>query len=265
MFQYNDAVKQLIAIAKKEKETLDHEIVLAKARLSEIKENNIKLQSEFSQWRISEEQKFKNDLSKRHNQLIDQENKMNLLVKDLEQRRADLLVKEERYLSVEKDKREMGNARVEIEKMRTNAMNLMAEADRKLSEAKSAMTQANARIEESKKLDEKNNIRNQEFVAREDKLKFDLKNLEMERNHLVELKEFVEPKIKEIKEIEDNILAARKEVEIKHQEIVNKEEENKIALKAMEDKKAKLDRQEQELKAKEDDLRRKTLLLNAGK
>ncbi len=265
MFQLNDAVNQLIAISKKEKETLDHEIVLAKSRLAEIKTNNIKLQSEFSQWKISEEQKFKNDLSKRHNQLIDQENKMNLLLKDLEQRRADLLVKEERYLSVEKDRREIGNSRVEIEKMRTNAINLMSEADRRLSEAKSVIAQSNSKIEEAKKLDDKNNIRNQEFSSREDKINFELKNLDMERNHLIELKEFVEPKIREIKEIEDNINSARKEVEIKHQEVINKEEENKIALKAMEDKKDKLDRQEKEIRSKEDELKRNLLLLDSRK
>ncbi len=238
MIDVHSLVKELNAQAYKEKEVLDHQIVLANDRLNQIKEENVKLQSQFNQWKMAEEQKFKNELSKRHNQLIEQENRMNVLHKDLEQRRADLLVKEERYLNVEKDRQEIGNARVEVEKMRVSAFNLMAEADRKISESKSAMAQAISRIEESKKLDEKNNIRNQEFVTREDNLKFDLKNLDMERNHLIELKD---------------------------QEVVNKEEENKIALKAMEDKKYKLDKQEQEIRSKEDELRRKIVLLDTRK
>lgn len=260
MFEYNEVMTQLATISKKNKEDLDHQVVLATSNLTQLRQEHIRLKGEFNQWKMAEEQKFKNDLSKRHNQLIDQENKMNIFHRDLEQRRADLIVKEERYMNVEKDRNEIGNARVEIEKMRVNALNLMAEADRKLSESKSAMSQSNIKIEESKKLDEKNNVRNQELCTREDKLVFDLKNIDMERNHLIELKEFVEPKIKEIKEIEDNISNARKEIDIKHQEIINKEDEVKVNLKALEDKKNKLDIKEKELNAKEEELRKKLII-----
>lgn len=260
MFEYNSAVQELVRIGKGQKEDLDQQIVLAKSRLSQVKQEQVRLQGEFGQWKITEEQKFKNELAKRHNQLIDQENKMNILHKDLYQRSADLLVKEERFLKVEEDRKAIGNARVEIEKIRVNAMNLTSEADRRISEANSAMVQANIRIEQSKKLDDKNNIRNQELVAREDKLKFDLKNLDMERNHLIELKEFVEPKIVEIKEIEEGIARDKKEVGDKHQDIINKSEENKIALKALEDIKSKLDAREVELRAKEEAFRNKAAL-----
>lgn len=263
MFEYNAAVQELIKIAKSQKEDLDHKIVLATNNLKLLQEEHIRRQGEFNQWRMTEEQKFKNEVSKRHNQLIDQENKMNIFHRDLEQRRADLLVKEERYLSVEKDKNDIGNARVEIEKMRVNALNLMAEADRKISESKSEMAQANIRIEQSNLLDQKNHIRNQELVVREDKLVFDLKNIEMERNHLVELREFVEPKIVEIKEVEDQILSDKKEILEKHQDIINKTEENKVALRALEDKATKLDIRERELRSREDELKRKIAIAKA--
>lgn len=265
MFEYSSAVQELVKIAKAEKENLDQQIVLAKSRLSQIRQEQIKLQGEFNQWKMGEEQKFKNDLSKRHNQLIDQENKMNFLHKDLEQRRADLLVKEERYLKVEEEKMAIGNARVEIEKIRVNALHLMSDGDRKISEANSAMVQANIRIEQSKKLDEKNNIRNQELCVREDQLKFDMKNLDMERNHLTELKEFVEPKIVEIKALEERVAQDKKETEEKHQEIINRAEENKIALKALEDRKLKLDNQERELRSAQDELRRKIIIADTNK
>lgn len=260
MFEYNSAVKELVQISKDNKERIDHEVVIAKSNLSQLRQEHIRLQGEFNQWKMGEEQKFKNELSKRHNQLIDQENKMNILHRDLIQRDMDFKVKEERMMKVEEDRVKIGNDRVEVEKMRVNASLLMAEADRKLSEANSAMSQANIRIEQSKNLDNKNNIRNQELSVREDRLKFDLKNIEMERNHLIELKEFVEPKIKEIKEIEDNILASRKEIEVKHQEIINKSEENVISVKSLEDKKSKLDSRELEIKKKEEELRKKIVL-----
>lgn len=265
MFEYNSAVQELVKLAKAEKDNLEQQIVLAKSRLSQTRQEIIRKEGEFNQWKMGEEQKFKNELSKRHNQLVDQENKMNIFHKDLEQRRADLLVKEERYLKVEEEKNAIGNTRVEVERIRVNANNLMAEADRKLSEAKSAMVQANIRIEQSNKLDIKNVTKNQELAAREDKLAFDLKNLEMERNHLAELKEFVEPKIVEIKDMEENIQNARKEIEIKHQEVINKTEENKIIMKALEDKKALLDKRENEIKSKEEELRRKILIHETSK
>lgn len=265
MFEYNSAIQELVKISKSEKERLDHQIVIAKSNLNQLRQEHIRLQGEFNQWKMSEEQKFRNELSKRHNQLIDQENKMNILHRDLEQRRADLIIKEERYLKVEEDRNAIGNARVEVEKLRTNAMNLMAEADRKFSDAHSAMTQGSLRIEQSKKLDDKNAIRNQELCVREDKLKFDMKNLEMERNHLIELKEFVEPKIVEIKEIEFRTSSDKKEIDVKHQDIINKSEENKIALKALEDKKSKLDIQERELRSREDELKRKIIIADSKK
>ncbi len=260
MFEYNSAVQELIKIAKAKKEELDHQIVLATNNLKLLQEEHIRRQGEFNQWRMGEEQKFKNDVSKRHNQLIDQENKMNIFHKDIEQRKADLSIKEERYMKVEEEKQAIGNARVEIEKIRVNALNLMAEADRKISEARSEMSQASIRIEQSKQLDDKNNIRNQELCVREDKLQFDLKNLEMERNHLSELKEFVEPKIVEIKEIEEQTLRDKKEIVEKHQDIINKTEENKIALRALEDKATKLDIRERELRSREDELKRKVAI-----
>lgn len=257
MFEYNSAVQELVKITKAEKENLDQQIVLAKSRLSQIKQEQIRLQGEFSQWKMAEEQKFKNELSKRHNQLIDQENKMNILHKDLQQRDSDFKVKEERMMHIENERQKIGNDRVEIEKIKGNALNLMAEADRKMSEASSLMSQANTRIAQSTKLDEKNAIRNQELSAREDKLQFDLKNLDMERNHLTELKMFVEPKIAEIKVIQEQIERDKKEIMEKHQDIINKTDENKIALKALEDKASKLDSRERMLRSSEDEVKRK--------
>lgn len=257
MFEYNSAVQELIKITKAEKENLDQQIVIAKTRLAQIKQEQIRLQGEFNQWKMAEEQKFKNDLSKRHNQLIDQENKMNILHKDLQQRDSDFRIKEERMMHIENDRQKIGNDRVEVEKIRVNALNLMAEADRKISEAASLMSQANTRISQSTKLDEKNSIRNQELTVREDKLKFDLKNLEMERNHLVELREFVEPKIAEIKVIEEQTARDKKEIDDKHQDIINKTEENKIAIRALEDKSKNLDARERMIRSTEDEIKRK--------
>lgn len=260
MFQYNSTLAELNKITKDEKAKLDQQIVIAKSNLSQLRQEHIRLQGEFNQWKMGEEQKFKNDLSKRHNQLIDQENKMNMFHKDIEQRKADLVVKEERYINIDKDRNAIGNARVEVEKMRVAAMLLMDEASRKMSEASSATTQSSLQIEQSKKLDQKNDLRNQQLCVREDQLKFDLKNLEMERNHLIELRDFVEPKIKNIKEIEDNILEARKEIDFKHQDVLNKSEENKIIIKSLEDRKIQLDRREMEIRSKEDEVKRKILI-----
>lgn len=263
MFEYNSVVQELVKISKAEKDNLDHQIVLATASLNSLREEHIKRQGEFNQWRMAEEQKFKNEVSRRHNQLVDQENKMQILVKDLQQRQADLLVKEERYIKVEEEKRKIDNARVEIEKIRVAAVALMAEADRKISQADSAVAQSNVHIEKATKLDEKNNLRNQELCVREDKLQADLKSLEMERNHLTELKEYVDPRILEIKQLEEQILLDKKEISEKHQDIINKTEENKVALKALEDKKMKLDAQERELRSREDELKRKILISGA--
>lgn len=260
MFQYNALVQQLSDIAKKEKDKIDHEVVLARSNLSQLRQEHIRLQGEFNQWKMGEEQKFKNDLSKRHNQLIDQENKMNMLHKDLLQRDMDFRVKEERMMKVEEDRIKIGNDRIEVEKMRVHANNLMAEATRKMTEAQSAANQSSMQSEQSKKLDTKNIIRNQELTVREDKLKFDLKNIEMERNHLSELKEFVEPKIAQIKELEEQIARDKKEITQKHQEVINKEEENRIALKALEDRKNKIDRMEMEFRSREDEHKRNVMI-----
>lgn len=265
MFEYNSTVQELVKITKAEKEKLDHEIVLAKGRLSQLRQEHIRLQGEFNQWKMSEEQKFKNDLSKRHNQLIDQENKMNILHKDMQQRSMDLNVKEERVMKVEEERTKLGNDRVEIEKMRVNANNLMADADRKIGEAHSIMAQANIRLEQATKIESKHNIRNQELTVREDKLAFDLKNIDMERNHLSELKEFVEPKINEIKKIEDSTLAAKKEMDDKHQDIINKTEENKIVMRSLEDKKLSLDKREREIRSREEEINRKILIYESKK
>lgn len=265
MFEYNSAVNELIKLSKAEKERLDHEIVLARGRAKEIREENIRNQAQFSQWKIAEEQKFKNELSKRHNQLIDQENKMNIFHKDLQQRSADLLVKEERYLKVDEERKKLANDRIDIERIRVAAHNLMAEADRKISDARSAMSQANEFISKSKDLDNKNAIRNQELCVREDKLAFDLKGMEAERKHLTELREAVEPKIIELNTIQEQIARDKKEISDKHQETMVKNEENTIAFKALEDKKAKLDRLENELRSKEDEIKRKILIADTKK
>lgn len=265
MFEYNSAVQELVKIAKADKERIDHQVVIATSNLSQLKQEHIRLQGEFNQWKMGEEQKFKNDLSKRHNQLIDQENKMSILHKDLQQRDMDFRIKEERMMKVEEERVKIGNDRIEVEKMRVNAAILMADADRKMSEANSAMTQASLRIEQSTKLDNKNNIRNQELTVREDKLKFDLKNLEMERNHLSELKEFVEPKIVEIKQLEESIARDKKEITDRHQEIIGKSEENKVTLKALEDKKIKIDAMDRDLRSREDEFKRKVIIAESKK
>lgn len=263
--EYNETLKQLLTQAKIELDTVNHNLLLAQNNLKLTNESIVRQKNEFDIWKRQKEQEFSNINIQKTNDLVAREHALQKNEENISRRLTDLQTIEVQALGVANEKNQIANDRVEIQKLRVKAEQLMQEAATKMNEANHIINLANNRQKEADDIKTKYDSFNIEMTNREAMLKDKLKEWDLMKKNLDELKLIVEPKIKEIDAREVKFIQREDDLKKKEDDVNRKLVEDKTLFLANEEKEKKLDAKKRELLTKEEEINRKLLLIGAGK
>lgn len=260
MFEYNDAIERLLKQSKEELNILQHNCLLATNQLKQTQEAIQRERSNFEQWKREQEAKHKNDMSLIKNSLDEREHRIKIGEQNYSKRDFDLKQKEVQMMALVEERNKVNNDRIDIEKLRVKANELLQDVNRKSGEATNKSNIVAMREKEIKDIVDSYNTKNQDISHRENILNQRDKEYQENLKNMNELKKTVEPKIKELSFMEENIKKTKEEVTRKEMDILRKIEENKAILRGMEEKDNKLKEKERFLNTKEEEVLRKSLL-----
>lgn len=260
LLDYSSAINQLNVNAKKELEETNNKITSANYQLALLRDKIIKDSNEFESWKRAEKLKFTNDMNKIQNEIIANKNRINNEVLQQERITSDLRTQQTKYESLNQDRIALKEELVKLEGKKIEISDMLKQAESRKSEALSMQNQgamALARASEESEINKQDNIR---LVTMNDQIEKRAKQVEEDIKNHTNLKEFVEPKIRSIKEQQDNLDNSI----IKNTEEISKlqaiMQEEKILLQSVIDKKNQLDKDINSFKSeKEEFLRQKTL------
>jgi chromosome segregation ATPase len=260
LLDYIGAINQLVSIAKKDLEDVKNQILLENVNLMNLKERIIKQTNEFERWKKGEEQKFKDEMNTVRNDILAKQNMVNQHVQQQERITQDLNSQHQRFESLNADKLKLKEELVKIEGQKIQAQDMINDAVRQLSESKSAQNQANMLYQEALAIQEKNKQENIRLSNLNGSLESRAVQIEESAKNLANLKEFVEPKLRSIKEEQDFLNEAKEHNQTKINELLAKIDEEKIILKSLVDRKAEVEKAEKELESKKEEFSRQQIL-----
>lgn len=259
--EFNQAVTELVKIAQQKKDDLDHQCLLAQNHLKQFQEALNKEKMEFDIWKREQRQILQHELDLRNNKCIEKENSLNIASNQIEKRVADLKTIEEKYKGLLDERAKLDADRIEVERIRVRGGDILNEANIKMAQANGIIINFTDKEKILIAKEQKLNDFNLDISKREDVVKVAGLKLEQDMNNLEELKKIVEPKIKEIDAQLLNIEEQKKDIVSREIEIKRRIDEDKVMLRGIEEREMKVKQAERELSAREEDLKRKIILL----
>jgi hypothetical protein len=263
LIDYNGAIQQLIAQSKKELEDIKNQILLENVNSVKLKEKFLKDTQEFERWKRSEEQKFKNLLAEKTNEIIKNKNEIDIHVQQQRQITADLNLQHQKFEGLNAERVKLKEELVRVEGMRIQAIDMIKQAETQRAEVLTQQNNANMALIKAKEIEEIAHQENIRLTNLNDALESRAREIEQKAKDLGNLKEFVEPKLRTITEQQEALEEAKKENDERIAQLQAKIEEEKILFKSVMDKKSEVEKQEKELLSKKEEFGRQQLL--AGK
>lgn len=262
---YNEAAKILLEQTKRDLDEINHKIQLKEIEMTNLDQSIVKKQSEFEQWRRSEEKKHTSEYTKKWNDLVERENRIAKSEIELTNRLANIQQREDVAIKLREKENTLNNERLEIEKIRSDVKLQEHNVGLKQDQLNAIEGNLVNREIESKEIIRKANEINSSLAVREEDIKKQLDNIKASEKNYEKLKDFVEPKIKEIKLKEDEIDKKLKEIKASEDKVIRINEENKSMLAGIETREKKVKDREKTVVQKEEEINRKALLLEIGK
>lgn len=262
---YNEAINELVKIAKQKKDDLDHQCLLASNQLKQIQENLIRERNEFDIWKRQEKERFQQEMNVLHNAIVEKENTINIGISNMESRSRDLKVRETQMVQIEEDKRKLNDERIEIERLRNSAVEKLNEVKQKSSELSSSISSLSYREKEIKDKSIAIEEQNRQLSVREQALIKNKEDMDQKIKNLESLKLIVDPKIAEIDSKTKELQSLKKEMDEQNAEINRRIEEDKAMVRAIEERDMKLKMGERDLASREEELKRAMLVKNVSK
>ena len=258
--EYDDVMKRLIAESKREVAELQHTRETLLIKKTQLEDEIKRQQSQFEQWKRLEEDKMQQAKFKFNNEIIAKEKASEIGELDLKRRSEEIQRREAVGIKIMEKETKLNNDRLEIESLRSQASHLMEEAQRKMSDASSMFSNANQMEAKAKETLNKANVLNDSIVKRENIIAEKEKDMELKTKNLEELQRIVDPKMVELKAIQEKIDIQEKDLVRRESSVEGKMNEERIILKDLEAKEKKLREREKQLDQKEEEILRKALL-----
>ncbi len=257
---YDDVFKRMLEASKVEKENLDHQILLRKNELKLIEESLLRQQNAFEQKKREEETKLAQAKAKWLQEKTNREHALDVLEREYTLRSKEIEDRERKSLVIIDERAKLNADRIEVEKLYNKANELSLIANKKIDEANTKINNASIIEQKVKEKENKANALNSTFNAREEKINEMEKEAKLRLKNIEEVKKAIEPKIEELKLLEDNVNKKSKALAEKEGEVNKLLTDEKALLKGLEEKKAKLEAREKELLQKDETITRKALL-----
>lgn len=260
LLDYSSAINQLNVIAKKELEETKNQINTSNYHLAMLKDNITKQTNEFERWKKSEKLKFDNELNTIKNDIIYKQNLINNEVIQQERITADLRTQQVKFEALKQDQLRLREDLVKLEGRKIEIENLHRQAESIKSSAITSQNQGSMALAKAAEDAERNKQENIRLSALNDSLSQREKKLEEDIRNYQTLKDFVEPKVKDIQEQQQALDKAKVENEATISKLQATMNEEKILLQSVLDKKAQLEKDMKSfVSEKEEYLRNKTL------
>ena len=259
----SSAVSQLNIIAKRELEDTQNKVLLEQANLSQLRERMIKGQNDFESWKKQETQKFNTEMNKVRNYIIAKQNEINLHVQQQGRITEDLHFQQKRFEGLRLQEMALKEELVKLEGQKIQVKDMIKQAEDMKSQALNEINNVNALRQESLNMQEKNKQENIRLSNLNDALEQRGKKIEEDTKNLTGLREFVEPKIRAIKDEQESLDKAKQENQNVIDELNRKISEEKILLQSVLDKKSELDKDMKAFISQKEEFNRQQLL--AGK
>lgn len=242
LFEYNGAINQLITIAKKELEDVKNQINTENYNLAMLRDKRNKDSQELESFKRAEKLKFTNDLTTRQNDIIANQNRINMEVLQQERITADLRTQQTKFETLNQERIALKEELVKLEGKKIEIADMFKQAESMKSSVLASQNQGNMALQKASEEAEKNKQENIRLVQLNDQLEKRAKQIEEDAKNLETLKEFVEPKIRAIKDEQEALDKAK----IENLEYIAKlnqtMQDEKILLQSVLDKKAQLEK-----------------------
>lgn len=260
LLDYSGAINQLNVVAKKELEDTKNQIILANTQLAMLKNKTITDTNELERWKRSETLKHTNELSKIKNDIIAKQNEINLHVQQQERITADLHTQQTRFEGLNAERIKIKEELVRLERKRIELDDLAKQIESQRSSVLSAQNQGAMALAQASEEAEKNKQENIRLVQVNDQLEKRSKKIEEDEKSLSTLKEFVEPKLRAIKDEQESLDRAKIDNTKTISELQQTMQEEKILLQSVLDKKAQLEKDTRDFLSQKEEFLRKTTL-----
>lgn len=260
VFGYNEAVTELVKIAKQKKEDLEHQCLLLSNQLKQLQESLIRERNDFDIWKRQEKNKFQDEMNLIRNSIVEKENRIDIGISNMESRSADIKTRQIQLLHVEEERKKINDERIEIERLRNSAADKLNELNSKSAQLSSTISNLSYREKEIEEKNKKVESINDSLNKRENELNKKKEEVDEKIKNLESLKEIVDPKIAEIDLKSKELEKVQKEVESQAKEVAKRIEEDRAMIRAIEDRDLKVKFRERELDTKEEELKRLALV-----
>ncbi len=260
MFNYNEISGELRDRLKKDLEEIKNQINVANYDLAMLRDKKIKDSNELESWKRAERLKYTNDFNQRQNEIIANQNRINMEVQQQGQITADLRVQQTRFEGLRAEQIKLKEELVKLEGKKIEVADMLKQAEARHSDVLNAQNQGAMALAKAAEETEKNNQENIRLVNMNDQIERRAKQIEEDIKNSKDLKDFVEPKIRAIREEQEALDRAKIENTERIAQLQQTMNDEKILLQSVMDRKAAVEKAESELISKQNEFNRQQLL-----
>lgn len=256
---WRESIEAVLESKKKERDALDHQVLLSQIELKNLQDAKAREQSQFELYMRQLKQNFDNEKNIKLSELNNGLSKLQFHETEIVKRLQDVDSREKRCLDLEELKHKLNIDRIEVEKLAVQAKDRLKEAMEKESLASDKLDKVSTLESEIKKEQSKFSLWESDLILREDKLKESVELQQREIKNLEEIRKSIEPRIIELSKVEDNIKLESVKLEEKKKELVDKIAEERNMFAKLDEEKSLMNLRRKELNEKEEAFKRKLL------
>lgn len=242
LLDYGDTVSQLMEYKKKELDDIKTQISAANYQLAMVRDKILKDTNDIESWKRSEKLKFTNETTKVQNEIIANQNRINSEVQQQERITADLRSQQTRFEGLNQERIKVKEDLVKLEGRKLEADDLFKQAEAMKASVLTSQNQGAMALAKAAEETEKNKQENIRLVALNDTLGRVQKKLDEDTKNFNDLREFVEPKLRAIKDEQASLDRSKVENDERIAKLQQTMADEKILLQSILDKKAQLEK-----------------------
>lgn len=261
MKDYCDLAEKLVQQKQAELGDIDHRILLKKNELKRLQESMVSATGFYNQNMQDKSMRFDSETTAKKNELIAREYKISENEKQIAKRLEEVAARENRVLVLEKERTDISNARIDVERLFSQANVKLNEALRIKEDGEKLLSISKITEKETKEMLNKNSSILSSLNSERDKLETLNKDIKLREKNIAEAKEVLAPKIEEMKLSEERQKVRERELQEKENSVKAKLEEDLQIIRSLEKREETCKAKELELTQKEEEILRKSLLL----
>lgn len=264
LLDYSAAINQLNVVAKKDLEETKNQISLANYQLAMLRDKIIKDNNDLESWKRAEKLKFTNETTKVQNEIIANKNRINNEVLQQERITIDLRTQQTKFEGLNQERIKLKEDLMKLEARKLEADDLFKQAEGMKASVLTSQNQTSIAIAKAAEDTEKTRQENIRLVALNDMLSRVQTKLDEDTKNFNDLREFVEPKLRAIKDEQASLDRAKVENDERIALLQQTMQDEKILLQSVLDKKAQLEKDTSNFISQKEEFSRTQLLSAAS-